>query len=87
MKEAIDKILTDLDLQDKRDYLAKGLSGGQKRKLSTGIAFIGPSKFILLDEPSSGMDTSARRKLWEMLKNYKHGKVVLLTTHYMDEAD
>jgi len=83
----IDKMISDLDLEDKRDYLAKNLSGGQKRKLSIGIAFIGGSKFILLDEPSSGMDTSARRRLWDMLKNYKHGKVVLLTTHYMDEAD
>jgi len=51
------------------------------------MAFIGGSKFILLDEPSSGMDTSARRKLWDMLKNYKHDRVVLLTTHFMDEAD
>mmetsp|Transcript_24372 Transcript_24372/g.21540 ORF Transcript_24372/g.21540 Transcript_24372/m.21540 type:complete len:1036 (+) Transcript_24372:413-3520(+) len=87
IKEEVDKIIKDLDLEDKRNYLSRSLSGGQKRKLSTGIAFIGPSKFILLDEPSSGMDTSARRHLWEMLKTYKHGKVVLLTTHYMDEAD
>jgi ATP-binding cassette subfamily A (ABC1) protein 3 len=65
----------------------KNLSGGQKRRLSIAIAFIGGSRFILLDEPSSGMDTSARRRLWDMLKTYKHGKVILLTTHYMDEAD
>jgi len=63
------------------------LSGGQKRKLSVGIAMIGDSKVVILDEPSSGMDTSSRRRLWEMLKENKSGKIIILTTHYMDEAD
>ena len=85
--QEVDKIIYDIGLSDKRNYLAKNLSGGQKRKLSVGIAFIGGSKFILLDEPSSGMDTFARRKLWDMLKNYKQERVILLTTHFMDEAD
>lgn len=48
---------------------------------------IGNSKIVLLDEPSSGMDTTARRILWEMLKKNKEGKIIILTTHYMDEAD
>jgi ATP-binding cassette subfamily A (ABC1) protein 3 len=48
---------------------------------------IGDSKVVILDEPSSGMDTSSRRRLWEMLKDNKNGKIVILTTHYMDEAD
>ena len=48
---------------------------------------IGNSKIVLLDEPSSGMDTTARRILWEMLKKNKNGKIIILTTHYMDEAD
>ena len=48
---------------------------------------IGNSKIVLLDEPSSGMDTTARRRMWEMLKKNKNGKIVILTTHYMDEAD
>jgi len=48
---------------------------------------IGNSKIVILDEPTSGMDTTARRKLWEMLKKNKTGKIVILTTHYMDEAD
>lgn len=51
------------------------------------IAMIGNSKIVMLDEPTSGMDTSARRNLWEMLKNNKSGRIVVLTTHYMDEAD
>jgi len=52
-----------------------------------GIAFIGDSKLILLDEPTSGMDTSARRYVWEMLKNFKNNRIIILTTHFMDEAD
>lgn len=48
---------------------------------------IGNSKLIILDEPTSGMDTSSRRRLWEMLKQQKTGKIIILTTHYMDEAD
>jgi len=87
IKQEVENIIRDLDLYEKRNDLSKNLSGGQKRKLSIAIAFIGNSKFILLDEPTAGMDTSARRKLWDMLKNYKQGKVILLTTHYMDEAD
>lgn len=48
---------------------------------------IGNSKIVILDEPTSGMDTSSRRRLWEMLKENKNGRIVILTTHYMDEAD
>jgi ATP-binding cassette subfamily A (ABC1) protein 3 len=47
----------------------------------------GGSKFILLDEPSSGLDLQARRQLWNLLREYKQERVILLTTHYMDEAD
>ena len=42
---------------------------------------------VILDEPTAGMDLSARRKLWNMLKNYKQDRIIILTTHYMDEAD
>lgn len=58
-----------------------------KRKLSVAIALCGNSKFVLLDEPTSGMDLSARRSLWDMLRSYRHGRIIILTTHYMDEAD
>ena len=51
------------------------------------IALCGGSKFVLLDEPTSGLDISARRQLWNMLKEHKKDRVILLTTHYMDEAD
>jgi ABC-type dipeptide/oligopeptide/nickel transport system ATPase component len=48
---------------------------------------IGNSKIVMLDEPTSGMDALSRRKLWDMLKKNKAGKIIILTTHYMDEAD
>jgi ATP-binding cassette, subfamily A (ABC1), member 3 len=67
--------------------MAENLSGGSRRKLSVAIAMIGGSKLILLDEPTAGLDLNARRKLWNMLKNYKHNRIIILTTHYMDEAD
>jgi ATP-binding cassette subfamily A (ABC1) protein 3 len=87
IEEQVEKMLKEIDLYDERHQLSKTLSGGQKRKLSVAIAMIGNSKIVLLDEPTSGMDTSARRRLWEMLKKNKAGRIVILTTHYMDEAD
>ena len=87
IESQVTKMLDEIDLQDVRTQLAKTLSGGQKRKLSVAIAMIGDSQIVMLDEPTSGMDTSARRRLWEMLKRNKAGRIVILTTHYMDEAD
>jgi ATP-binding cassette, subfamily A (ABC1), member 3 len=86
-KEEIKKMLVDVDVFGSKDIEAKNLSGGNRRKLSVAIALIGGSKFVLLDEPTAGMDLSARRKLWNMLKNYKSNRIIILTTHYMDEAD
>jgi len=63
------------------------LSGGQKRRVSIAIAFIGGSKLVYLDEPTSGCDTSVRRNIWDMLRKYKNDRIVVLTTHFMDEAD
>ncbi len=80
-------MMIDVDVYASKDIEAKNLSGGNRRKLSVAIALIGGSKFVLLDEPTAGMDLSARRKLWNMLKNYKSNRIIILTTHYMDEAD
>ena len=80
-------MLKDIKLNDHENVIAKNLSEGSKRKLSVAIALIGGSKLVLLDEPTSGMDLSSRRTLWNMLKNYKQGRIIILTTHYMDEAD
>lgn len=86
-EEEIKKMLIDVDVYHHRNTIAENLSGGSRRKLSVAIALIGGSKLVLLDEPTSGMDLSARRKLWNMLKNYKTNRIIILTTHYMDEAD
>ena len=58
-----------------------------KRKLSVGIAFIGGSKVVLLDEPTSGMDPYSRRFTWNVIRKMKEGRTIILTTHFMDEAD
>ena len=81
------ELITKIELLPKKDALCSTLSGGQKRKLCIALALIGDSKIILLDEPTSGMDVMARRSLWEFLKNYKKDKIILLTTHFLDEAE
>ncbi|KAL4476002.1 hypothetical protein ABPG72_007888 [Tetrahymena utriculariae] len=87
ISSAVQTIIKDVDLVEKTNSLSSSLSGGQKRKLSVAIAFIGESQVVLLDEPTSGMDVQARRHIWEMVKNYKQQKIIILTTHFMDEAD
>lgn len=87
IKEETAKLLRDLKLATEERSLAKTLSGGNKRKLSVAIAFLGNPRFVMLDEPTSGMDTTMRHDLWEILANYKKDRVLVLTTHYMDEAD
>lgn len=83
------KTLRDIDLIDvsAADGFVRHLSGGQKRKLSVGIAIIGDPRIIILDEPTAGVDPYSRRHMWSILRRIKHGKVILLTTHFMDEAD
>ena len=84
--EEIYKILEDFNLLNKRYTKARDLSGGQKRKLSICIALAGGSSVIFLDEPTSGMDITSRRNLWDILKRYTGGRIIILTTHYMEEA-
>eukprot|EP00048_Salpingoeca_helianthica_P013325 m.199375 g.199375 ORF g.199375 m.199375 type:complete len:1762 (-) comp15490_c4_seq21:19-5304(-) len=83
----VNEMIQDLELPDKRDAQAKTLSGGMKRRLSTGIALVGGSKVVILDEPTSGMDPSARRATWDLITKHKVGRTILLSTHFMDEAD
>ena len=83
MKAEVNRMIADLQLADKRNILAKKLSGGMKRKLSVGIALIGQSEIVILDEPTSGMDPYARRATWDLLVKHKEGRTILLTTHFM----
>ncbi|XP_022092654.1 ATP-binding cassette sub-family A member 5-like isoform X2 [Acanthaster planci] len=83
----VEKILKLTMLDEASCTKSKDLSGGQKRKLCVGIALIGDPKILFLDEPSSGMDPYSRRQLWNLLKSQRQGRIMVLTTHFMDEAD
>ncbi|KAH8234651.1 hypothetical protein KR032_001424, partial [Drosophila birchii] len=83
----VSKYVGILGLEAKSNVAAENLSGGMKRKLSLCCAMCGSARVVLCDEPSSGIDAAGRKSLWELLQAEKHGRTVLLTTHYMDEAD
>jgi ABC-2 type transport system ATP-binding protein len=81
------QLLEELDLMEKKDHLAKTLSGGMKRRLNIAMALIHDPKVVILDEPEAGLDPQSKVKV----RNYIHGlaqsRTVILTTHNMDEAD
>ena len=85
--EAALKMIREVGLKEKKNSQSCMLSGGQKRKLSLGIALIGDSKVIILDEPTSGMDPFSRRSTWDIIQRNRKGRIILMTTHFMDEAD
>lgn len=87
IEDEIWEMIKDVDLVTNADTLAINLSGGNKRKLCVALALIGGSRLVILDEPTSGLDLTARRMLWNMLKTYKSDRIIILTTHHMDEAD
>ena len=87
IKERINSLVYDVGLTEKLNKKSKTLSGGQKRKLSVAMALIGNSKVVFLDEPTSGMDPYSRRMIWNLLRNYRNDRIIILTTHFMDEAD
>jgi ABC-2 type transport system ATP-binding protein len=83
-----DEVIRIVGLEEKRDARVRTLSGGQKRRLDLGLALIGDPSLIFLDEPTTGFDPGARRTAWETIRNLRSlGKTVLLTTHYLDEAE
>uniref|UniRef100_A0A8C7N8Y3 P-type phospholipid transporter n=1 Tax=Oncorhynchus kisutch TaxID=8019 RepID=A0A8C7N8Y3_ONCKI len=86
-QQAVEVMLEDLGLPHKRDEEAQNLSGGMQRKLSVAMAFVGGSKIVILDEPTSGVDPYSRRSIWDLLLKYRTGRTVILSTHHMDEAD
>jgi ABC-2 type transport system ATP-binding protein len=83
----VDATIELVGLADKADERAGKLSGGQQRRLDVGVALIGDAELLFLDEPTTGFDPFARRQFWEVVSGLRAlGKTVLLTTHYMDEA-
>jgi ATP-binding cassette, subfamily A (ABC1), member 3 len=87
IKPAIDEAIKHVGLTEKVNVKTAELSGGQKRKLSVAIALLGDPKLVILDEPTSGMDPYSRRSTWDMLRTAREGRTILLTTHFLDEAD
>ena len=83
----VEAVIKAVGLQAFSSRMAAKLSGGNKRKLSLGIALIGNPSVLLLDEPSSGMDAAAKRVMWKTLAAVVPGRSLLLTTHSMEEAD
>ncbi|KAI0441149.1 hypothetical protein F4803DRAFT_437510 [Xylaria telfairii] len=87
VKADVAYIMARVGITSHADKLAAKLSGGNKRKLSLGIALIGNPPVLLLDEPSSAMDAASKRVLWKTLQAVAPGRSVVITTHSMEEAD
>ena len=83
---AVEKTIKAFSLGEFKDKKAKLLSGGYKRKLSIAMAIIGEPKVLFLDEPTLGLDVLARRQLWREIEALKKNMTIVLTTHYMEEA-
>ena len=85
---SVDEVVELVGLSEKRDDRVRRLSGGQRRRLDLGIALVGDPELIFLDEPTTGFDPHARRQAWETLRSLRSlGKTIVLTTHYLDEAE
>jgi ABC-2 type transport system ATP-binding protein len=82
------ELLKLVNLEDKAKNKFKELSGGQKQRFSIATTLINKPKIIFLDEPTTGLDPQARRNLWDLIINIRaQGTTVIITTHYMDEAE
>ena len=83
-----EKYLRHLDLWDKRRIMARNLSGGMKRRLMVARALVHDPKLLILDEPTAGVDIEIRRSMWQFLRQINaSGTTIILTTHYLEEAE
>ena len=84
----VDQVIEAVGLSAKRDSLVLELSGGQRRRLDVALGIIGSPELLFLDEPTTGFDPEARRAFWSLIRDLKAGgTTILLTTHYLDEAE
>ncbi len=82
------EVLEQMQLGEKADAWVGKLSGGQRQRLAVATALVGNPKILFLDEPTTGLDPQSRRQLWDIIRTFQQaGGTVLLTTHYMDEAE
>ncbi len=87
-RERAEKYLSLLQLLDKRNKMARGLSGGMKRRLMIARALVHEPKLLILDEPTAGVDIEIRRSMWDFLREINtRGTTIILTTHYLEEAE
>jgi ABC-2 type transport system ATP-binding protein len=83
-----DEVINAVGLDDKRGSLIRNLSGGQRRRLDVALGIIGNPELLFLDEPTTGFDPEARRQFWDLIRSLQSaGTTILLTTHYLDEAE
>ena len=83
-----DEIIDALELGERRNARSEVLSGGQRQRLAVALALVNEPELVFLDEPTTGLDPAARRSLWDIVRGLKAGgRSVLLTTHYMEEAE
>ena len=87
-RERAEKYLKQLQLWDKRNKMARGLSGGMKRRLMIARALMHEPRLLILDEPTAGVDIEIRRSMWDFLREINaRGTTIILTTHYLEEAE
>jgi ABC-2 type transport system ATP-binding protein len=87
-KQRAEKYLKQLQLWDRRNSIARGLSGGMKRRLMIARALMHEPKLLILDEPTAGVDIEIRRSMWDFLRKINdEGTTIILTTHYLEEAE
>ncbi len=83
-----DEVISAVGLSEKRGSRTRDLSGGQRRRLDVALGIIGAPQLVFLDEPTTGFDPEARRQFWDLIKSLRaDGTTILLTTHYLEEAE